>query len=170
LTVELGGEAEGRAGAELAGNLDLAAHRLRELLTDGEPQAGADHPLQNWFDRSVPETSLPADLIETYLAQPRRREIKGSHLVVWIGGPVACDPVLCALCISTKLETVRIDCPKKEGLWLTEVLASMTPGNLSPFTYQQLQTHYETSGLHDFTLFWNGRTMETLKEFGLLTL
>jgi hypothetical protein len=129
-----------------------------------------DHPLQNWFDRSVPETSLPADLIETYLAQPRRREIKGSHLVVWIGGPVACDPVLCALCISTKLETVRIDCPKKEGLWLTEVLASMTPGNLSPFTYQQLQTHYETSGLHDFTLFWNGRTMETLKEFGLLTL
>ncbi len=129
-----------------------------------------DHPLQNWFDHKVPETSLSPALIETYLSRPNGREIKASHPIVWIGGPVSYEPEVCQLIISGKQASIRISCPEDEGKWLSSVLLSMAPGSNCNFTYQKLQEDYTTHHLPDFTLFWYGNIMEQLKENGLLVI
>jgi hypothetical protein len=129
-----------------------------------------DHPLQNWFDRKVPPTTLPADLISNYLTQPRGREVKGSDVIVWTGGPVAYDASLSVLIINTKHETRKISCSPAEGVWLEKILSSLSPHSESSFTYQKLQEDFNQNELNDFTLFWYGRIMEELKEIGLLVL
>ena len=129
-----------------------------------------DHPLQNWFDQRVPKTSLPADLIASFLAQPRGREIKGSDVIVWIGGPVTYDTSLSVLIINAKHETRQISCSPAEGVWLEKILASLTPHSTTSYSYQKLQEDFNQHQLNDFTLFWFGKIMEELKEIGLLIL
>jgi len=129
-----------------------------------------DLPMQSWFDHKVPETSLPSDLIEQYLARPDGRETKATDLVVWIGGPVTYDVVRSTLSIAARQQTIEIRCPQSEGLWLVEVLDAMTPVRKTPYTYRSLQENYDLNGLHDFTLFWYGGVMEELKRVGLLVL
>ena len=129
-----------------------------------------DLPMQSWFDHKVPETSLPSDLIEQYLARPDGRETKATDLVIWIGGPVTYDVVRSVLSIAARQQTIDIRCPQSEGLWLVEVLDAMTPVRKTPYTYRSLQENYDLNGLHDFTLFWYGVVMEELKRVGLLVL
>ncbi|MBL0009132.1 MAG: radical SAM protein [Saprospiraceae bacterium] len=129
-----------------------------------------DLPMQSWFDHKVPETSLPSDLIEQYLARPDGRETKATDLVIWIGGPVTYDVVRSTLSIAARQQTIEIRCPQSEGLWLVEVLDAMTPVRKTPYTYRSLQENYDLNGLHDFTLFWYGGVMEELKRVGLLVL
>ena len=128
-----------------------------------------DHPLQNWFDHQVPRTSLAPDLIANYLKQPRGREIKGSDVMVWIGGPAYFDSTKSMLKITAKQKNIQISCSAAEGTWLEKILNVMTPSTGS-YTYQKLQEDYNQHELHDFTLFWYGRIMEELKEVGLLIL
>ena len=126
--------------------------------------------MQSWFDHKVPQTSLPSDLIEQYLARPDGRETKATDLVIWIGGPVTYDVVRSTLSIAARQQTIDIRCPQSEGLWLVEVLDAMTPVRKTPYTYRSLQENYDLNGLHDFTLFWYGGVMEELKRVGLLVL
>lgn len=129
-----------------------------------------DLPLQSWFDHKVPETSLPSDLIERYLARPDGRETKATDLVTWIGGPVTYDIARSVLTIATRQQTVDIHCTPQEGLWLAAVLEGMSPGRKPPFTYRKLQEDYALQGFEDFTLFWYGAVMEELKRVGMLVL
>ncbi|MEO5905508.1 MAG: radical SAM protein, partial [Saprospiraceae bacterium] len=127
-----------------------------------------DHPLQNWFEHKVPETTLQPDLISSYLEKPNGREIKSSQQILWIGGPVAYSTSRRSLIINTKQKTLHIACPEAQGQWLVVVLEVMAPQQYSSFTYQMLQASYEQQQFDDFTLFWFGSVMEKLKEIGLL--
>lgn len=129
-----------------------------------------DLPMQSWFDHKVPETSLPSDLIERYLARPDGRETKATDLVIWIGGPVTYDVVRSILSIAARQQTIDIRCPQSEGLWLVAILDAMKPDQQAALTYRKLQEDYTLNGLHDFTLFWYGHVMEELKRMGLLVL
>ena len=129
-----------------------------------------DHPLQEWFDHKVPPTSLPADLIESYLSRPDGRDIKSTNLILWIGGPVMFDDSRKVLTVFNKQETIEIRCTGPEGKWLSDILLSMAPDSVTSYTYQQLQEEYDHQQFKDFTLFWFGQTMEDLKEAGLLVL
>ncbi|MBK9981067.1 MAG: radical SAM protein [Saprospiraceae bacterium] len=149
---------------------DLFAAGLRKSLYNFMHGIGLDHPLQNWFDHNVPDSSLANDLIAKYLARPDGREMKASHMIIWIGGPVRYDSKHKVLKISTKQEEIEIECPTAEGQWLESVLDKMSAKNNSPFTYQQLKEDYDRTDLNDFTLYWYGRVMEELKEIGLLVL
>jgi hypothetical protein len=149
---------------------DVFTSGLRKSLYNYMHGVCLDHPLQNWFDDDVPEASLPPDLIAKILAKPHGRQIKSSHQIVWIGGPVSFDSTESALVITTKQETAQIDCPEPVGRWLTELLPSIAPESGVSFTYQQVQEDYDGHGLDDFILFWNGGLMEELREVGLLVL
>jgi hypothetical protein len=148
---------------------DLYADGLVKSLYNFMHGLCLDHPLQNWFDHKVPKTSLPHDLIEMHLAQPQGREIKANHTILWVGGPAQYATSESVLKISTRQESLEIDCPIAEGQWLVSILPSLAPGKLT-WTYQQFQTAYETQDFPDFTLFWYGSVMEQLKEIGLLVL
>ena len=129
-----------------------------------------DHPLQEWFDHRIPVTSLPPDLIESYLARPDGRDIKPTNMILWIGGPVSYDDRSGVLTVSNKQETIEIRCPEPEGKWLSSVLMSMSPAGTTSYVYQQLLEEYEQQQFTDFTLFWYGPIMEELKEAGMLVL
>jgi radical SAM superfamily enzyme YgiQ (UPF0313 family) len=129
-----------------------------------------DHPLQNWFEFDIPETTLPADLIEHYLQQPNGREMKATQLLVWIGGPVSYDIFSGMLIIEGKKETISIPCREAYGLWLTRMLQEMTPGHERAINWQTFQEAYIREGFEDAVLFWYGKVMESLKESGLLVL
>jgi len=129
-----------------------------------------DHPLQNWFDHPVPQTTLPSDRIQTYLNRPHGREMKATHTLVWIGGPVKYDGTRRMLHVITKQETIDLKCNADEGRWLESVLASMTPEMSALKTYKSFQEEYVSHDLPDFTLFWYGGLMEKLKDVGLLIL
>jgi hypothetical protein len=129
-----------------------------------------DHPLQNWFDHPVPQTALPSDLIETYLNRPHGKEMKATHTLLWIGGPVLYDVAGGLLHVVTKQETIELKCNPAEGRWLESVLVAMTPEGSTLKTYKVFQEEYISQGLPDFTLFWYGGVMEKIKEVGLLIL
>lgn len=129
-----------------------------------------DHPLQNWFEQKVPDTTLQPDLIASFLQKPNGREIKASQQLVWIGGPANYVAANKVLVVNTKQETIRISCPENKGQWLASVLETMSPQQRSSFTYQTLKESYEDHQFEDFTLFWYGGAMERLKEIGLLVL
>ena len=149
---------------------DLFKAGLKKSLYNYMHGICLDHPLQNWFDHRVCDTSLPPDLIAGYLAQPRGREIKGSDNIVWIGGPAAYDSTKRTLNITSKQKSYSITCSGAEGIWLEKILIAMAPHSGITFTYQKLSEDYDRQELADFTLFWYGRIMEELKEIGMLVL
>jgi radical SAM superfamily enzyme YgiQ (UPF0313 family) len=152
------------------GDHDLFKAGLNKSLYNYMHGICLDHSLQNWFDHKVPATSLPPDLITNYLKQPRGREIKGSDVIIWIGGPVFFDFTQSVLKIAARQKNIQIKCNAGEGPWLEKILARMTPSAANSYTYPKLQADFNDSGLHDYTLFWYGRIMEELKEEGLLVL
>ena len=129
-----------------------------------------DHPLQSWFEHKVPATTIPADLIASYLHRPAMREAKPANQVVWLGGPVHYNPNESALQLSTLQTTVDISCPPAIGQWLEKVLTNLCPDAPSSYTYAKLRDEYVAAGFDDFTLFWFGSLMERMKEEGLVVL
>lgn len=146
---------------------NLFGEGLKKSLFNYMHGIGFELPLQNWFEDEMPETSLPPDLIENYLAEPENRELKGTARVVWLGGPVSYDILERVLSVHTKQETIYLECPIAEGQWLSSVLNSMAD---EVFTFKAMMEDYSASHLDDFELFWEEGLMEEIREIGLLVL
>ena len=129
-----------------------------------------DWPLKEWFDHKVPKTSLPPDLIESYLAKADYREMKPSFILTWIGGAVSFSSKKQLLTINSKRETLEIECDKTHGEWLEKLLSEIPPSKSIKTNYKAVQAHYETAGLEEFLLFWYSGTMDEVREAGLLVL
>ncbi|MCF8459843.1 MAG: radical SAM protein [Flavobacteriales bacterium] len=144
---------------------DQFGEGLKKSLFNYMHCVGFELPLQDWFEDEMPETSLPANLIESYLAEPENRELKQTAQVVWLGGPVEYDMSECTLTIYDKKETIYLECPIAEGQWLESVLQSMST---EEFTFKSFIEDYNDSHLEDFESFWKDELMEELREIGLL--
>lgn len=147
---------------------DLYGEGLRKSLYNYMHGVCLDHPLQNWFEHPVPETTLPPDLIARYLARPRGREMKDSHQIIWTGGPVKYDATQACLRVMTRLDSFTIPCAPEEGRWIQQQMTSLTPGPHQVSSFKELRESYNQGVQGDFTLFWYGAPMERLKEIGLL--
>jgi len=154
------------------GDHDKFSNGLKKSLYNYMHGVGLDFELQEWFDDEVPETEMPAEMIEGFLNGPRGREIKGSNQIYWLGGPVEhelFDQERLLFRIYGQRESREIKMSRNKGEWLSDKLVKLTDyGNLT--TYRELQKDFEEAGLGDFTLFWFGKEMEKMKEWGLLVL
>ena len=61
-----------------------------------------------------------------------------------------------------------IQTEKKQGDWLVEILQKIAVSNKKIFTFQEIKSDYESHDLEDFELFWFSKSVNTLREFGLL--
>ena len=52
--------------------------------------------------------------------------------------------------------------------WLVEILQKITVQHKKIFTFQEIKVDYENHDLEDFELFWFSKSVNTLREFGLL--
>lgn len=148
---------------------DLYSEGLKASLYNYMHGVCLDYPLQDWFDHDIPATSLPADLISSFLAKPNRVAPKSNQNVVWLGGPIMYDEENEELLITTKQNDYKIGCGTKKGKWLTHLLMDIDlTSSIEICTYKEIEQRYIDFGFEDFALFWYGSVIEELKKIGLV--
>ena len=143
---------------------------LKKSLFNFMHRIGFELPLQNWFEDETPETSLPPNLIESYLAEPENRELKSTAQFVWLGSPVSYDISESILSLTSKQETIHLECPIAEVQWLSDVLNGLTPTSEQPVSFKMFEDSFHQNHLEDFESLWESELMEEIRDIGLIIL
>jgi hypothetical protein len=138
-----------------------------------------DYDLQDWFDFKIPKTTIRPDFIYDALEEETNFNSKPNAKVVWLGGKPTVSSFtktkkgnswnMMSLIFHDKKETFVIQTNQKEGEWLVKILDIISVFNSKTTQFQELKADFE-SELEDFELFWYSKSMNSLKEFGLLSL
>jgi len=120
-----------------------------------------DHPLQNWFDHRVPNTTHPPDLIQQHIESQPRQEPKPSSKLVWVGGPIRLieSEEGTTLRIDSKSITQNLALRPDTAAWLLKTLEASQPNSGQVKTYNQVMDDFHQTGFDDFTLFWYSNVM-----------
>ncbi len=138
-----------------------------------------DYPLQDWFEFKIPKTKIDPDFIYNALSESEDFNIKPSAKIVWIGGKPSLEYFtkskkgnsweMTTLTFHDKKERFSIQTNKKEGEWLVAVLSKIAVSNPKTVTLGEIKKDYENT-LEDFELFWYSKSINRLRESGLLVL
>lgn len=139
-----------------------------------------DYPLQDWFDFKIPRTIVKPDFIYNCLEKEVAFTVKPNAKIVWIGGKPLTESFtkskkgnsweMIKMQFHDKREVFEITVDKEKGLWLLTLLAKIEVTNEKRYTFNEIKSDYETSDLEDFELFWYSKSINTLRDFGLLLL
>jgi radical SAM superfamily enzyme YgiQ (UPF0313 family) len=159
---------------------DSFSYGLKKSLLNYMHGACFDYPLQKWFEFKVPKTTVPPDYIAKALEADELASAKPTAKVVWLGKKPEVETVikskkgnqweLSSLTFQSRQDTLNIKVDKKQGLWLAEMLATLSANNTKNYTLQEVKDSYEAAGLEDFELFWDNKPVNGLYKYGLLTL
>lgn len=138
-----------------------------------------DYDLQDWFDFTIPKTTILPDFIYEALEEETNFSVKPNAKVIWLGGKPSLSSFtktkkgstweMMQLTFHDKKETFEIQLSQREGEWLVTVLDLISYSNSKIIQFQELKADFENE-LEDFELFWFSKPITTLKEFGLLVL
>lgn len=138
-----------------------------------------DHPLQEWFDFKIPKTAIAPNYIENALAEEPVLNTKPNAKIVWLGNTPLMETItkskkghswkLLKMTFHDKSSTMSITVDYEHGEWLRDTLANMLVANGKISTYGQLKTDFELQ-FENFELFWYSKALQTLRNYGLLTL
>lgn len=139
-----------------------------------------DYPLQDWFEFKIPKTTVDADFIFNCLEKEVSFNTKPNAKIVWIGGKPVTESFtkskkgnsweMLKMTFHDKRESFDITTEKEKGEWLQTILLKIAATNDKKYTFTEVKSDYETSGLEDFELFWYSKPIHTLQDFGLLVL
>jgi len=139
-----------------------------------------DYPLQDWFDFKIPRTTVKPDFIYNCLEKEVVFTVKPNAKIVWIGGKPLTESFtkskkgnsweMMKMTFHDKRKVFEISVDKEKGEWLQLLLDKISVINEKRFTFNEVKSNYETSGLEDFELFWYSKPVNTLRNFGLLIL
>jgi hypothetical protein len=138
-----------------------------------------DYDLQEWFDFTIPKTTIHPDFIFDALEEATNLSSKPNAKVVWLGGKPSVESFtktkkgnsweMMSLTFYHKKETFTIQTSQKEGEWLVRTLLNCSITKAKITQLHELKADFETD-LEDFELFWFSKPIHTLKEFGLIVL
>ena len=159
---------------------DSFSYGLKKSLLNYMHGACFDYPLQKWFEFKVPKTTVPNDYIVKALEADELASAKPTAKVVWLGKKPEVETVikskkgnqweLSSLTFQSRQDTLNIKVDKEQGLWLAEMLSTLSANNTKNYTLQEVKDSYEAAGLEDFELFWDNKPVNGLYKYGLLTL
>jgi radical SAM superfamily enzyme YgiQ (UPF0313 family) len=139
-----------------------------------------DYDLQDWFDFKIPKAKVSADFIYDALHEETDFNIKPSAKIVWLGGKPNAEYFtktkkgnsweMVSLIFHTKKDSFSIQLGREEGNWLLQMLLQISIAEPKIKTYSDLKRDFDENGLPDFELFWHSKSMQVLKENGLLQL
>ncbi len=157
---------------------DQFSYGLKKSLLNYMHGIGFDFPLQEWFDFSIPETTIPEDFIATALQKPEADKWRPSAKVVWLGGPISGRTITrlskkedipgMELTIHDLHESVTIKLPRAEGEWLLDMLPRLSVAHEERMNLGELMNQFPTDGNVPFEMFWEGREMKKVRERGLV--
>ncbi|MCX6171372.1 MAG: B12-binding domain-containing radical SAM protein [Flavobacterium sp.] len=138
-----------------------------------------DYELQEWFDFKIPNTTIPSDFIIASLEKEEIFSTKPSAKIIWIGGKPLTETFtkskkgnfweMMKITFHNKKETFEISLEKDIAEWLVTILETLSVFQNKNQTFAQIKTDFETH-FEDFELFWYSKSINNLKDFGLLTL
>ncbi|MBB2144747.1 radical SAM protein [Pedobacter sp. LMG 31464] len=138
-----------------------------------------DYKLQDWFDFKIPRTTIPSNFIDSALNNDDSFNIKPTAKIVWLGGKPKTETFtkskkgssweMMTLNFHSKKESFSIQTNQKEGEWLVSILERISVSNEKTYIFQDIKTDFENTIEH-FELFWYSKSINKLREFGLLVL
>lgn len=159
---------------------DAFSYGLKKSLLNFMHGVGLDFPLHEWFEFKTPRTSIPKNYIAEALQEEEPFSLKPTAKIVWLGTAPAVSHFtktkkgkqweMATLTFQDKKETFRLNVEQTHGAWLLEILQKLSVSNAEMLTFQEVKAHYEAAGLDDFELFWYGKAVGALREFGLLVM
>ena len=136
-----------------------------------------DYKLQDWFDFKIPSTKISSNYISSCLENETNFLTKPFSKIIWIGGKPSTEIItkskkgnswqMMQLTFHTKTETRVIKLELDKAEWLLKWLETISVFNEKTTTYGQLKTDFENN-LEDFELFWHSKSIQLLRESGLL--
>ena len=157
-------------------NHDTFSYGLKKSLLNYMHGIGFDSSLQEWFDFKIPRTKIQKNYIENALSADDDFMVKPSSKIVWLGKKPSIEisttkkGEISTLTFHDKKETFSIKVNKIHGDWLVEILKLISTKNAKVYTFQEVKKHFEVFGLDDFELFWYSKSVNTLRDYGLLVL
>ena len=152
---------------------------LKKSLYNFMHGIGFDFPLQDWFDFEIPETIVDIDLIANCLELTEVKAIKPSSKIIYLGSPPTMHIVtktkkgniieLLQMTFHFKTESLALKMENEKGLYLVELLEKLSLNNENILTFDQIKNDYE-SHFKDFDAFWYSKSIDRLRENGLLIL
>ena len=138
-----------------------------------------DFELQEWFDFKIPKTKIHPDFITNALKEETNFNTKANAKVVWLGGKPLIETFtkskkgnsweIMALTFHDKKESFSIQTSSNEGAWLVKLLDKLSVVNVKTYSFQEIKNDFEIH-LQDFELFWYSKPVNTLRQYGLLTI
>ncbi|MHA8095013.1 B12-binding domain-containing radical SAM protein [Aquirufa lenticrescens] len=146
----------------------LFSEGLKKSLFNYMHGIGLDMPLQEWFDFKIPRTQIPKNYIKRILAPSAEKMPKPNAKIVWLGPESTRTKKY--LLFSLGKEEVELEVSGKLGGWLMETLPKFTLGSEKTGTFAEFEASFSKAALGDFENFWEGETVEELREMGLLVI
>jgi len=152
---------------------------LKKSLFNFMHGIGFEMPLQSWFEFKIPKTKIHPDFIYDCLENEPQFVTKPSAKIVWLGNEPTAKSFTktkrgnswesLEFTFHTNTDTIQISLEKEVGEWLQAILPTLTPNQEKTTTFAQLKADFETK-FDDFELFWFSKSLQTLKDFGLICL
>jgi len=159
---------------------DLFSYGLKKSLLNYMHGIGLEYSLSDWFDFKVPRTTIPKNYIAGVLQETDALALKPTAKMVWLG-PTPTVTIssktkkgitweTATLTVQDKRETVRLNFPPEQGVWLAKMLEQLSVAHTDGHTFQDLKIGFETAGMGDFDVLWFSKPVEKLRALGLLGL
>jgi hypothetical protein len=152
---------------------------LKKSLFNFMHGIGFEIPVEEWFDFKVPRTTIDPSFINDSLATETVFNTKPTAKIVWLGNtPLVSEFTktkkgqtrhLLQLAFHTKTDCIELVLEKETGAWFLDTLETLTPTSRKQTSFKQLKTDFETH-FDDFEIFWYSKSVENIKELGLLVL
>ncbi len=136
-----------------------------------------EYDLQDWFDFKIPNTKIPSDYIVSCLEKEIDFNIKPSAKIIWIGGNPISEPFtkskrgqswqMMQLTFHNKTNSFEIALELEKGEWLIELFKKLNTFEGALMTIQQIKVDFESKFI-DFELFWHSKSLQILKENGMI--
>lgn len=136
---------------------------------------GFDFSLQEWFDFSIPATTIPPNYIAKALKNGSEN-VNPNSTLIWLGNEPELLPgksrngkqTLAKLIIQNKKQEIELLVTPEIGAWFADIFSRFSVQQTEPVNYTWLEEAYTNKFGTNFLEFWNGKTMKILKEAGLI--
>ena len=160
-------------------NHDQFSFGLKKALFNYMHGICFDYDLQEWFDFTVPNTTIDPDYIYNALQEEVFFELKPNYKVFWTGSKPSVSYFtktkkgtsweMMQLDFHTKSSFESVQLEKNTGEWVLKTIEECSVYSQNHMNIAKIKADYE-SIFDDFEIFWFSKNMNLIKKNGLLVI